>query len=653
MRLSTTTMTFLVLGTLFSATPVCLGASYSITRYYVSAARTSSGDGLSWGSAFSHLQEALLASRPTSITEVWVAAGTYRPDEGSLDINQTFAMSSGFQLYGGFVGFETDLSQRNLSNNTSVLCGDLLGNDGPDFAGRADNTRHVITAFAVDATGVLDGFHVRGGYAFGPGYDDQRGGGALVEGGAPLFRNCAFEDNAAQAYGGGLLARLDTTLVVEDCTFARNEAGIGGGGLHLFTCAGTVRRCRFEENEADMGGGVRAHICNARLEDSDFVGNRARVDGGGVFNKGEPSPTAINCLFLSNEALDDGGAIRNLDSSPVFANCRILGNRATGATPWSAIGGVFNWNSRPLMINCVFSGNTSDKAPAALSDEGGSGSHLIHCTVANNAAAEGVGGILSSNSTTVIDNSIVQGNSGGEVGVVQGQPPQVQASIVSGYGGKNGNLDGGASFILALGKDALPGTEDDNLALHSSSPGVDAGWNELLPADTLDLDQDGDLVEKLPIDHLHGPRQFDDPYAVNSGTGSVPLADMGAFEAGPWLDLGSPTAGLGGTPTLHGDGNPQPGGEVAVHLSCVRPNSPTIVVVGLNRWDLALLGGTLVPSLDFLSGPFNTDAQGDLLLQHSLSAATSGLTLILQAWTADPSSPSGYSASNGLAVVVE
>ena len=98
------------------------------------------GDGQSWATAYKHLQDALTAARNTggTITEIWVAAGTYRPDRscanptGTGVRNASFQLISGVALRGGFAGNEDpaafDLSTRDFEANTTTLSGDLAGN---------------------------------------------------------------------------------------------------------------------------------------------------------------------------------------------------------------------------------------------------------------------------------------------------------------------------------------------------------------------------------------------------------------------------------------------------------------------------------------------------------------------------------------------
>ena len=53
------------------------------TRIYVKDNSSGANDGTSWVNAFKSLQDALTASLNNCLTEIWVASGTYFPDEGA------------------------------------------------------------------------------------------------------------------------------------------------------------------------------------------------------------------------------------------------------------------------------------------------------------------------------------------------------------------------------------------------------------------------------------------------------------------------------------------------------------------------------------------------------------------------------------------
>ncbi len=109
--------------------------------------------GANWTTqCFEFLQDALANS---SCTEIWVATGTYKPDDcsGGCDRDATFDVGGGNgpKVYGGFVGNEITLGARSLKcydgttydgtcpcvsgevclpDNETILSGDLAGDDG-------------------------------------------------------------------------------------------------------------------------------------------------------------------------------------------------------------------------------------------------------------------------------------------------------------------------------------------------------------------------------------------------------------------------------------------------------------------------------------------------------------------------------------------
>jgi hypothetical protein len=77
------------------------------------------------------------------------------------------------------------------------------------------------------------------------------------------------------------------------------------------------------------------------------------------------------------------------------------------------------------------------------------------------------------------------------------------------------------------------GANDDfgDLRLQAGSPCIDAGNNFAVPADTADLDDDDDRIEQIPFDLDGRPRFIDDPSKADSGNGTAPIVDMGAYES--------------------------------------------------------------------------------------------------------------------------
>src|SRR5258708_24504342 len=104
--------------------------------------------------------------------EIWVAKGTYYPDEGNSitdnDRLASFNLKPGVAIYGGFAGTagtEGDFNSRNWKTNATILSGDLMQNDGLNFANNGDNAIHVVQRDGVFEASILYGFTIEGGNA--------------------------------------------------------------------------------------------------------------------------------------------------------------------------------------------------------------------------------------------------------------------------------------------------------------------------------------------------------------------------------------------------------------------------------------------------------------------------------------------------------
>ncbi len=528
---------------------------------FVNRSANGADNGGTWTDAFRDLQDALeLASTCNeAVTEIWVAAGVYRPDRASGDASQTFQLVSGVAVYGGFKGSESDRGQRSPDpiTNPTLLSGDLAGDDRPDWANNTENSYHIVTGSGTDISAVLDGFIVAGGNADAQYTLDNGGAGLLNAQGNPTVRNCLFALNAS-TWGAGMLNNGYSSPVVTHCAFAQNHARWGAGLYnHAFSspiindctfqgnvaewsggianewyaspavlrcvfsenigsamgntgyCAPTVSHSTFSGNTAALGGGMHnADHSNPLVADCTFTQNRATLStGGALAHFGSSSATLTRCTFIGNSAQTYGGGVSVDHSAPTFINCFFLGN-----TTVQGGGGLFNHTSSPLLVNCVFSGNGADFAAAIHNHV--SNTSIIGCTLSGNSARAG-GGVSSWYSTPVFINTILWGNwdQGGS-----GQSAQIRnnsgtASIsycmIQGWTGSlggTGNCGSNPLLFDADGKDGTLGTVDDDLRLRPGSPAADHGLTSGIPADVSDIDQDGNTTEPVPTDIRGYPR---------------------------------------------------------------------------------------------------------------------------------------------------
>lgn len=177
--------------------------------------------GESWDNAYNDLASALQAAGcDTSLSEIWVSAGTYLPTSTD-DRSASFELQSGLTIYGGFAGgTEVTVAERDIGLNPTILSGDI---GQPNMA--SDNSYHIVTADQVDSTAILDGFIITGGYADGP---VPSGAGILHYSGSAEVDNCTVVNNYSQSVGAGL-SHLAGTLTVRNTSFSNNTTSTGNG----------------------------------------------------------------------------------------------------------------------------------------------------------------------------------------------------------------------------------------------------------------------------------------------------------------------------------------------------------------------------------------------------------------------------------------
>ena len=522
----------------------------AIERIYVNSASEGPYDGKTWDTAFSDLQDALSVAQPN--TEIWVAAGIYRPDRGTGARTASFHLKSGVRLLGGFTGTETSSYQRDPNKNETILSGDLKGDDGPDFAKNDENSYHVVTSFRTDPNAVFDGFVITSGNANGP--KDPKGprskhrcGGALYnDGGNPSLTNCALRHNSAMECGGGIYNGHGSKPKLTNCTFAGNSSPAGGGMVHVSGPGPTLIDCKFIDNRAHLrnaggsGGCIGGGVCNGgnmTLTNCTFAGNTADL-GGGMYSRDGHSPKLTNCKFIGNSALMGGGMYTYNKNRPILANCAFVGNTAVHLG-----GGMHNQNgSRPILANCVLSGNLAENGAGMINHDIWNDPEsnrffytsptLVNCILNMNKADANGGGIWNTEEgKSTLTNCILWGNSdsGGMNESAQidnrrsDQVSTIDYCCIQGWSGQLGGVGNFGADPLFMDPDGPVnkiGTEDDDLRLKLGSPCIDMGDNAAVPIDTLDLDDDGDTDEPIPFDFEGKPR-------ILNGT-----VDIGAYESG-------------------------------------------------------------------------------------------------------------------------
>jgi predicted outer membrane repeat protein len=452
---------------------------------YVTTSGAGVQDGSSWTNAYAGVQAALAGA--VSGDEIWVAAGTYHPAPPPAAQGQgrqeSFALRSGVALYGGFVGNESARTQRDWVANPTILSGDLLDNDGPDWTNRIDNSIHVITATNVnDCT--VDGFTVRGGHADGPGFganpaSEDQGSGANIYFSTTHFENVIFERNWASNHGA-FNDHGDSVLV--QCTFRNNFAQILGAGLYMHTNSDTrAIVCTFTGNTTpeDGGGAYSRSQVGGRVTDSVFTANTAN-NGAGMYNSDGSISAISNCTFTSNLALLGGGGVYAHFASPTVTNCSFNLNRAAesineGGGGGGGSGGAGFWatGGNPTVSNCTFTDNIASFGGGAYFNENSTGT-VQSCTFTNNRANE-AGGLYALGSPVTVRQCTFTNNlaSGGTFPVGGGFSSYFSDSIIDGclFTGNRAYLGGGGIYCEGSAPQVL-----NSVFLANSTIGHEEGW---------------------------------------------------------------------------------------------------------------------------------------------------------------------------------
>lgn len=369
MRSKTPFPLLLVLATLL------LGTAQAQVRYVKSGAE---GGGNSWEDAMGDVQAAM-DSLAGPGGEVWIAAGTYKPDISG------FLLPPNVCLYGGFPADATDATtflDRDPKAHRTILSGDLGDDDEfDDDTGlplpetMTDNAWRVLDIQELGSgQTIVDGFVIEGGNTAnepGSGTMPHRGGGGIRvlpgggggyrNSGSLILRNCEVRRNRAGhdeyqgTHGGGLFAE-SVNLHVIDCLFSRNVAGDGrdgeeglggqqgefgmvgggGGGIAVRYGADAVfDRVLFKNNRAGYGGHGGKGGDNPAGDAGDGGNGGPGGAGGGLLLQYIGNQAVLrDCLFVANWA-GRGGAGGAGGDTPAAGARAGAGGDGAGSDPAS------------------------------------------------------------------------------------------------------------------------------------------------------------------------------------------------------------------------------------------------------------------------------------------------------------------------------
>ncbi|HEY3418403.1 MAG TPA: right-handed parallel beta-helix repeat-containing protein, partial [Armatimonadota bacterium] len=455
---------------------------------YVDSTATGTGDGSSWENAYRSLTSALTAAQNGEI--LYVAEGTYTP--GALR-SSTFAIPSTAKLYGGFPTGGAPFGNQKPSDHPTILSGEL-GLTGDS----TDNAYHVVTVSSAATGTLIDGFIIQDGNSAGA--PENAGGGIRITGSTVTVATTAVQDNLALAGAGIYVTGSNATFThvsIHNNISADDDTGSNGGGMAAENNPSIIiTGSDISGNQALYGAGIYLLSGNTRIIRSEVHDNLANGtashpgSGGGVYAAG-PVTILSSQVYANTAACGDGNA-----------------SGANGAGIYSA-GTQTNFYNSVLWVN-QFSDDCAGSGAGIYATQNVA---IRSSTLVHNAGTA----VYATGSQVSLANAIVWANT-----LHDGSGSlQVTYSLVQGGYAGPGNLSVDPQFINEI---------EGNYRIGPGSPAIDAGDNSAVPADSADLDADGNTAEPLPLDFDQLGRFFDMPTRADAGSGSAPLVDMGAWE---------------------------------------------------------------------------------------------------------------------------
>lgn len=307
-------------------------ASHAQTVIYVDDDATGNNDGTSWTDAYTDLSVALNVNTVEN-AQIWIAEGFYT----RFSSNQSFVIDNNEDLYGGFSGNETDLNQRDIENNPTILSGDVNWDDSGAFSigniTLTENAKRII--------------------------DVQSNGDVIING---LIIERAFSTNSA-GNGIGVSSTNLQSLTVQHCKI-RENIGLNRAGLMYYSDVNNSEFNFFNnqvEDNVNLGnsaftiefrstGNVTSATSTAHVVNNLFRNNTANNPNvGGTC--GRFTNTADNCAltvnFLNNTVVDNSQGTNPTYTSPF---CYEIAGSATSSVVVFVNNNIFYQNTGATQI---------------------------------------------------------------------------------------------------------------------------------------------------------------------------------------------------------------------------------------------------------------------------------------------------------------
>lgn len=202
-----------------------------------------------------------------------------------------------------------------------------------------------------------------------------------------------FKDGYSPTDGGAMKFTNGSSLSMDGTAFSSNHSDANGGAIYISGAVTTfLDNIEFTNNTA-AGGGAIAHGGSGLLsiDFANFLDNHAlTTHGGALYAIGTPSFSGEGLAFIRNQAPSGNG------------------------------GAMFVESSSHSMFNVTFSGNLAQNGGAVYMNNASGSFNFSSATFFQNQATTSGGGIYINDGTVSLKQTIVAGNTGGDIDLNSG-----------------------------------------------------------------------------------------------------------------------------------------------------------------------------------------------------------------------------------------
>ena len=311
------------------------------------------------------------------------------------------------------------------------------------------------------------------------------GGGIYQSSGTTMISGSTISGNSVSEDGGGFYTRIGTANV-SDTTLENNSAGAGGG---IFSSASqlTLDDPIIRNNTTTAGGGgLFLSVSTTTINRGNIDNNSAQDSGGGIYSENGPL-TVSNTTVSNNSTTNQGGGIYHFGVGVLsVTDSTIQSNISSG----SSGGGIYTRAPGTIINNSIIDGNSS-KAPGGgimveqnQNNNNPSTIEINDTTISNNSSTEQGGGGIRNSSTATLVRVLITGNSSPVVGggIENDGSISVMDSNISNNDCTSNNFGGGGLFNV--GTASL-----NNCVLQNNTSAASGGGILQFPNGTLILTQ--------------------------------------------------------------------------------------------------------------------------------------------------------------------